>query len=70
MFPRTYDTSVRAVERRLKPIKRGKHALTADHGAARHAKVRELWAIPACVVLGLGRVVTVKAANYNEHASE
>ena len=31
---------------------------------------RELWVVPACIVLGLGRVVTVRAANYNEHGSE
>ena len=37
---------------------------------AQAPKAADLWAAPILVVLGLGRVVTVKATNYVEHASE
>jgi len=37
---------------------------------ARAPKAGDLWAAPVLVVLGLGRVVTVKATNYVEHGSE
>lgn len=37
---------------------------------AQAPKPADVWAAPILVVLGLGRVVTVKATNYVEHASE
>ena len=37
---------------------------------AKAPKAGDLWAAPVLIALGLGRVVTVKATNYVEHASE